>query len=70
MALCGLLLAIVPCASPSAATPRELLPDLDQESPTALTVSRVAAGANGRSFLGFGSAARNVGDGPLTDVDS
>jgi hypothetical protein len=63
--VCGLLFALVPCASASAATPRELLPDLDQEAPTGLTVSRGPTGATDRYFLGFGSAVRNVGDGPL-----
>ena len=62
---CGLILSLAPCASASAATPRELLPDLDQEAPTGLTVSRGAAGAADQYFLGFGSAVRNVGDGPL-----
>jgi hypothetical protein len=40
-----------------------LLPDLDQEAPSNLVVSR-AAGTN-QYLLGFRSAARNVGDGPL-----
>jgi hypothetical protein len=38
-----------------------LLPDLDQEAPTDLIVTR----AGGEYRLGFRSAVRNIGDGPL-----
>ena len=38
-----------------------LLPDLDQEAPAELEVTRM----RGRVRLGFRSAARNVGAGPL-----
>jgi hypothetical protein len=48
-------------ASTAQAAPGELLPDLDQEAPTALELAR----DNHRWFLGFGSGVRNVGDGPL-----
>ena len=37
------------------------LPDLDQEAPTGLTITRTASAY----VLGFDSAVRNVGDGPL-----
>jgi serine protease len=40
---------------------REQLPDLDQETPYGLNVTAAA----GRYWLGFGSAVRNVGRGPL-----
>ena len=39
----------------------ELLPDLRQEPPADISVSRV----RGRDLLGFRSAVQNVGDGPL-----
>jgi hypothetical protein len=42
--------------------PRELLPDLDQETPRRLDVRL----EDGFWRLGFWSAVRNVGDGPLT----
>jgi Tol biopolymer transport system component len=41
--------------------PDELLPDLDQRAPAALTVLHLA----GRWRLGFGSAVDNVGEGPI-----
>ena len=41
--------------------PDELLPDLDQRVPAALTVLRLA----GRWRLGFGSAVDNIGEGPI-----
>jgi glucose/arabinose dehydrogenase len=41
--------------------PAERLPDLDQETPTALWI--MAAGST--YYLGFRSAVRNIGDGPL-----
>jgi hypothetical protein len=59
-----LALPLVPLGltgSPAVAAPGELLPDLDQETPTALVLTR----EHHRWFLGFGSAVRNVGDGPL-----
>jgi hypothetical protein len=57
-------LVLVPiglAASTAQAAPGELLPDLDQETPTALELAR----ENHRWFLGFGSGVRNIGDGPL-----
>jgi len=44
-----------------AASPAERLPDLDQETPTGLRITRLGSSY----FLGFRSAVRNVGDGPL-----
>jgi hypothetical protein len=52
--------ALVLTPSPDAGAP--LLPDLDQEAPTRLIVTR----AGGEYRLGFRSAVRNVGAGPLT----
>jgi hypothetical protein len=65
-AIAGLLLLAVAVGPSSArAASPELLPDLDQEAPTGLTVSTVSAGAKRTWLLGFGSAVRNVGEGPL-----
>jgi serine protease len=49
----------------AAGPPDQLLPDLDQETPTQLTVMAVGSG-NARTYvLGFRSAVRNIGNGPL-----
>ena len=42
-----------------------LLPDLDQEVPWDLEITRSGPGTHPEFRLGFGSAVRNVGDGPL-----
>lgn len=44
----------------------DLLPDLDQAAPGELRGRSEQTPAGTRFFLGFGSAAGNVGDGPLT----
>jgi glucose/arabinose dehydrogenase len=44
---------------------RVLLPDLDQESPSELQVKRSGGTSNPVYWLGFRSAVRNVGAGPL-----
>ena len=44
---------------------RQLLPDLDQAAPGELSGQTVGTGDESRFFLGFESAAGNVGDGPL-----
>src|SRR3954453_4258162 len=68
-ALCaGLLRAIGAAtvdqhAARAAAAADELLPDLEQEVPTQLVITRAARRPHWR--LGFRSAVRNVGDGPL-----
>jgi hypothetical protein len=57
-------------ASPTsgrAGVPALLLPDLDQEAPSGLEIQ---AGGGSRYALGFRSAVRNVGDGPLIVVGS
>jgi serine protease len=49
----------------AAGPPDQLLPDLDQEMPTQLTVMSLGSG-NARTYvLGFRSAVRNIGNGPL-----
>ena len=42
-----------------------LLPDLDQEPPTGLTITRAGTPARATWRLGFRSAVSNVGEGPL-----
>jgi hypothetical protein len=44
---------------------RSLLPDLDQELPRGLVIVRAGTPAQAQYRLGFRSAVRNVGDGPL-----
>jgi Lysyl oxidase len=55
-ALCAAALVVAPAGGAGLA-----LPDLDQEVPWELHVTR----SHGEYRLGFGSAVRNVGDGPL-----
>jgi hypothetical protein len=47
---------------------KELLPDLDQETPSGLMIANVNPGGPPSYVLGFRSAVRNIGDGPLTIV--
>jgi len=56
-------LAVTNSAASRAATATERLPDLEQEVPTGLEITRHARRPHWR--LGFRSAVRNVGDGPL-----
>jgi len=59
---------IVPAAlaaGGSAAEGQPLLPDLDQETPNGLVISKAGKAKRGGWRLGFDSAVRNVGDGPL-----
>jgi hypothetical protein len=56
-------LAVTKSAASRAATATERLPDLEQEVPTGLEITQHARGPHWR--LGFRSAVRNVGDGPL-----
>jgi hypothetical protein len=60
MAACVALLTVVDWSDASAAGSGSL-PDLDQETPSGLTITRTASAY----VLGFESAVRNVGDGPL-----
>jgi Lysyl oxidase len=66
MALCGAALAAVAGGRDPLAGEAELLPDLDQELPWDLEITGGGHGARRHYRLGFGSAVRNVGDGPLT----
>jgi hypothetical protein len=52
-----------PSGAPAAAA--VALPDLDQEAPTGLVVTRTSATDSREWLLGFRSAVRNVGRGPL-----
>jgi serine protease len=61
-------LAMIPYASPahSGVLAAEQLPDLDQEVPTELQVTKTTGSGGAPSYvLGFRSAVRNIGDGPL-----
>jgi hypothetical protein len=51
--------------SDATAAGSERLPDLDQELPSGLTVTRLSTHGRAVHVLGFRSAVRNVGDGPL-----
>jgi Lysyl oxidase len=64
----GAVVLLVPAAVGVSQARREgpaLLPDLDQEPPTALVITQAPARARTTWRLGFRSAASNVGDGPL-----
>ena len=61
--LAGAAIAVSNSASSRAAAATERLPDLEQEVPTKLGITRHARAPHWR--LGFRSAVRNVGDGPL-----
>src|SRR3954453_21816693 len=65
-AAAALSLTAVCAAQAGAATGDLQLPDLEQESPSRLVLtSGAASGHPVRYYLGFRSAVRNVGDGPL-----
>jgi len=67
LSLAGLFLIVnrVPAAASNPSTAQELLPDLDQETPSQIQVQMTVAHGH-RSFrLGFRSAVRNLGNGPL-----
>jgi hypothetical protein len=56
----------VPAAAPSRpATAQKLLPDLDQETPSHLQIQMSFEGTRPSFRLGFRSAVRNLGTGPL-----
>jgi hypothetical protein len=64
-ALAVALAALIPASAP-AATDGWRLPDLEQEPPSGLVLSSDALGGHpDRYYLGFRSAVRNVGLGPL-----
>jgi hypothetical protein len=57
--------ALVPATGSAADAAGPLLPDLDQQTPTELQVARMDIVGPPRYGLGFQSAVRNIGDGPL-----
>jgi hypothetical protein len=64
----GAIAVTVPAAfavSRQETTASARLPDLDQEAPSRLVITREPASAGTRWRLGFRSAVRNVGEGPL-----
>ena len=65
MALCAVGLAAVTGGQEPLAAESARLPDLDQELPWDLDITGSGGGARRQYRLGFGSAVRNVGDGPL-----
>jgi Lysyl oxidase len=65
MALCAAALAAVPDGRGPLAAGSGLLPDLDQELPWDLEITASGQGARRQYRLGFRSAVRNIGDGPL-----
>src|SRR3954467_6995747 len=66
IAACASLLATGATAGPAPATPSgDLLPDLDQQTPSGLMISLASAHGPARYVLGFQSAVRNIGDGPF-----
>src|SRR5215207_8857587 len=64
LGLAAAALAVV-ARAPSALAGSELLPDLDQATPSGLTVTRARVEGKPTYVLGFASAVANVGDGPL-----
>jgi hypothetical protein len=58
--------ALVATSADAGSAGRARLPDLDQEVPSRLVVVRAGSPAQPEFRLGFRSAVRNVGDGPLT----
>jgi hypothetical protein len=65
IALCAAALAAAPGASSGIRPDSARLPDLDQELPWDLQLSSAGPGTAREHRLGFASAVRNVGDGPL-----
>src|SRR4051794_39963547 len=62
---CALAIAVLTPAHASAASGGWQLPDLEQEAPSGLVLTNGAVSGKGRYYLGFRSAVRNVGSGPL-----
>lgn len=65
IALCAVALAAAAGGREPFAADSALLPDLDQELPSDLEITPGGPGARRQQRLGFRSAVRNVGDGPL-----
>jgi hypothetical protein len=64
-ALCAAAVAAAPGDTSEITTDSARLPDLDQELPWDLQVTSRGLGTSREHRLGFDSAVRNVGDGPL-----
>jgi hypothetical protein len=65
-AVCAVAVAAAAPSHAAAASGGWLLPDLEQEAPSGLVLtSGAVSGHPGRYYLGFRSAVRNVGSGPL-----
>jgi len=64
------VIAIVVAGAGTSDGSEELLPDLDQAAPGELSGRTLGREGSRRFFLGFDSAAGNVGDGPLIVVGS
>jgi hypothetical protein len=66
-ALCAVVVLVPAAVGVSRAEPQgaTLLPDLDQEPPAGLVITRAPGPARSTWRLGFRSAVSNVGDGPL-----
>ena len=60
-----LLASRAPEASSSTSSPIDLLPDLDQETPSQLRIQLTFGNGRRTYTLGFRSAVRNLGNGPL-----
>jgi Lysyl oxidase len=65
IALCAAAVAAAPGDATGIGTDRSKLPDLDQELPWDLRITSTGTSTRREHRLGFGSAVRNVGDGPL-----
>jgi hypothetical protein len=63
--LSAVALAAGAAAGPAPDAPQELLPDLDQQTPTALRIAKLSEQGRPTWVLGFQSAVRNIGSGPL-----
>jgi hypothetical protein len=64
-ALIALAAALVATSADAGSAGTASLPDLDQEAPSAIAVVRAGTPEQPEYRLGFRSAVRNVGDGPL-----
>jgi hypothetical protein len=57
--------AALSAAATAAPAPQQLLPDLDQQTPTALRIANLHEDGKTQWVIGFQSAVRNIGAGPL-----
>jgi lysyl oxidase len=61
----GRALGRVPASASNNAAPQDILPDLDQEAPSQIQLQMVLERGHRSYRLGFRSAVRNLGNGPL-----